>query len=528
MNRLLNIITLVSLLILSGCFELEEIFTLNPDGSGKVHLTAVFQDVNLNLDGAADSDPREKLTATVTALLEQSQGIDAWQDVTYRIEPDGRIFFQATAYFSDINQVDLHNLGAVDVAWSKNKQGQIILRLGETSKNQNEKPEALTEAQIKEQITKAKIQYQQSINFMRPMLEGMKENMTFHLPARVESADESCQTKPDGTVSFAVNGSELLKELDALMQDDTRLAEMIRSGADPMKDAPIAPATVVLAPAERPLFNYQQELAAAQKDFHATQKKLGMIPTITTADAQGSGAVSLSNVRIGGVRLITEADSEAGIRPFNYDQGYALSIIADVTGPITKIREAFVTKAVTDTDADLLPENEWDRKIHFPTLTENKRHLIFDLQLALPDKKAKGIKEISGHLECLIADKTKTANLGFDTFAKDAAGKQYQAQITKLTQEKNWSDKLVHALEFKVKLSRYMIKSVAFQSPDGRAIEADSGSTMYGDNSTTFEYYRNQPFPPNTQIILDVYQDAKKQKIPFQLKNLTLLGQPRN
>lgn len=531
MKRLLTIIFLSSLLILPGCFELDEIFTLNPDGSGKVVVETIFQEINLS--DSDDSDPQEKLISAVTSLLEQSKGVEAWKDVTYRIEPDGRIYFKGIAYFNDINELDLHNIGIIDVTLNKNKQGQLTLELGKTKKDQSDDttdPASLTDEQLQKKITKAKMQYQQSINMVRPMLTGMEEKMQVHLPSKVITATGSHETNPDGSISFAVSGTALLEEMDAIMADDKRLADIIKNGGDPMKDAPITPVKIILEPSTQPLFDYQKELAQAQLDYPKIEKKLGIIPTVAPAsenNAAASGAVTLTNARIGGVRLISESNQDEGIRPFNYDKGYTLSIVADLTGSITKVREAVITKAIADTGADLLLENEWDRKIHFTTLTDNKKHIIFDVNLTIPDKNVKGLKEIAGHLDCLIANKTEKVNLGFAKLAKDAAGKKHQAKITKFTKEKDWSDKLVHVLAFKLKLNRDTIKNVIFQTPDGKKVDANSGSTMFGDKSTTFEYNRKTPFPPNAQIIIEVYKDAQKQKIPFNLKNLNLLGQPQ-
>jgi len=75
-------------------------------------------------------------------------------------------------------------------------------------------------------------------------------------------------------------------------------------------------------------------------------------------------------------------------------------------------------------------------------------------------------------------------------------------------------------------LNRDTIKTVIFQTSDGKKIDAKSGSTMFGENSTTFEYNRETPFPLDMRILIEVYQDAQKQKLPFKLENLNLLGQP--
>jgi len=55
---------LALLLLTSGCFDTQEDFTLNPDGSGKVVHECTFQSLNLNGNGD-NEDPGKALTNAV-------------------------------------------------------------------------------------------------------------------------------------------------------------------------------------------------------------------------------------------------------------------------------------------------------------------------------------------------------------------------------------------------------------------------------------------------------------------------------
>lgn len=281
MNRLRTIILLSILLALTGCFELEQIFTLNPDGSGKVEVKTVFHNKMLLVSNSGKSTPQEKLVSTIASLLEESKGIEAWKDVTYRIEKNDRVYFQATAYFNDINQLELHNTGVIDVALNPNAQGRLFLQLGKIKKEQTDKPSdstPLTEQQLHKKMTKAKNKYQLYIIFLRPLFTKATETMIFYLPSKILTATGDYQTEPDGAVSYTITGAEILKEVDAIMRDDDRLADIIISGGDPLKDAPFPPANFTFEFSTQPLFDYQQEVAEAQAAYPEIKKKLGMTP----------------------------------------------------------------------------------------------------------------------------------------------------------------------------------------------------------------------------------------------------------
>src|SRR4029077_13219990 len=99
-------------LLLTGCVQCEQIFTLNPDGSGKVAITLVMPlnpfEQALGGGGAPGGKKlslAEKKRAFVDKFLSTAQGVEAWKDVSAEYTPEGLLKFQGTAYFKDMQQL---------------------------------------------------------------------------------------------------------------------------------------------------------------------------------------------------------------------------------------------------------------------------------------------------------------------------------------------------------------------------------------------------------------------------------------
>src|SRR5438093_11797942 len=90
----------LALVLLNGCIDLEEDYTVNPDGSGKVvrHLTMDAGGIMGGLSalgGPAAKPPtakdKENLKNGIVLSILKSPGIEAWKDVTTETLPDGRL-----------------------------------------------------------------------------------------------------------------------------------------------------------------------------------------------------------------------------------------------------------------------------------------------------------------------------------------------------------------------------------------------------------------------------------------------------
>ena len=102
-------------------------------------------------------------------------------------------------------------------------------------------------------------------------------------------------------------------------------------------------------------------------------------------------------------------------------------------------------KAEADDGTDLLPEKEWDRKIYFPMLSEDKTAVVFDVNLVAPSDTAK------------------------------AAGKDLGATIKSI--KPNQWQKGTTNLELELAVKREAIKSVEVLNAAGQALDAKLGNS---------------------------------------------------
>ena len=191
MKKLLLLLPL--LFLLTSCFQEELVYTLNPDGSGKVNLKAIFpldSYFDLNLTGENSLSPEEKVQLVVKKTLEKSEGIAAWTNVSYKTTDDNKIEFQGTAYFKDLNKVKL-KLGNVDsdtlAPTFTKKKGLVTIKcpLGKNaekedattpSKQKKTQWADMSKKQQKQTLAKTRLKLTQS----KGMIAGVASDITAH------------------------------------------------------------------------------------------------------------------------------------------------------------------------------------------------------------------------------------------------------------------------------------------------------------------------------------------------------------
>ncbi|MEI7534194.1 MAG: hypothetical protein WCK57_07465 [Verrucomicrobiae bacterium] len=545
-------VSLGLLLLTSGCFDTKEDYTLNPDGSGKVVHECTFQAVDLNAD-SGNEDSGKALTNAVREVLKQSKGVEAWRNVTFKTLEDGRLYFRGTAYFKNLSHLDIQNQTMLDLAWTKTADGNALITLrtnksgSETSEgisirpSKKSPPKNMTPEQLDKYIKQQRGKFQQS----KPMFAGffgtMKHAIVLHLPGKVVS-HSNFTNDANGNLTILFSGAKMLEVMEKLVNDDVWCRAHSGTGFDDMQEKPVmdaemnqfifgekAPVQAVVAPGTAPLFNYAAEVAAAKTEFALLAKALAGgasatddAPEVLAAPANGG----LRSVKVVGVRLVTESDDKRNLRPFNYDTGYTISLLVEFPGAVQTVTDKTAIEVATaDDGTSLLPESDWDRKVHFPQLAKDKAAAILEFKLNLPSKNVNGLKELSGHLQYRVSSGTKELDLGLSRLTAGATGTNLDARIESI--KEGWQKHGSQMMALHLNTNPDGLKAMSLVV-DGTKMELRQNGYGGGMNSYNFTYECKTNFPTNGRLVAEVYDQVQTFEAPFKLENITLLGASLN
>jgi hypothetical protein len=362
-------------------------------------------------------------------------------------------------------------------------------------------------------------------------LGSMKQESVFHLPGKA-SQITNFDSQPSGALKITFSGAKLLEVMDKLETNDAWMEK--NSGANLMDEKPAmndemngmlfgtkGPVQAVVSGPSPPLFNYAAEVAAAKLDFAKTEKELGISAASIAPAAQGE---PLKNLRLAGVRLITESDSKQDLRPFQYPVGYTVALCGDFAGSVLAVTDkSRVETAIADDGSSLLPEGQAGHRIDFPRLSKDKTAVVLEIPLRVPGKGVSGLKELSGHLQYTVAGGTKEVDLGIDTLQAGAKGTEYGAQVVSI--KEGWQKNGSQEMELKLNLSADSVKSVTMIAGANKTVLEQNGYFSSG-NSCTLTFSSKQTFPAQARLTAEVYDKLQTFEVPFKLENITLLGRP--
>jgi hypothetical protein len=510
MRRLLPIVAIA--LAAAGCIELEQDYTLNPDGSGKVVVRWVASPM-MELGG--DKSPEARAKSLLKDEVAKSEGVDAWKDVSCQVRKDGKYEFRGTAYFRDFSALKLHNNGLVMLGLACSKDGAGNLVVTTRTEPAASAPKALTDEEAQKKLVEERVQYEQGKRFLEAMMGDLKVTTRLRLPGTLGAASNFMK-EGDSTIRITLEGKVFFKALDELIKDDAWMLRTVRSGglqAAPTPDEAFVakvfgekgPVRAVTSGPLKPAFDYEPEASAARKAWEET---LAAMEPAAGPPAKGEGFTSL---RVAGIR-------------YDYEnrEGVKVSLVGDLSGVALHAKEGRLVSATADTGRSLLPEREFDRPIRFPKLGEDRKSIAFDVTLGLPPAGAKGFKEISGTLSYTVGGKTKDVDLGITELKAGAKGKG--AAVTKV-EDSAWEEGH-QTLDVKIEMSNDLIASIVVEDESGRPLPAKPSGYSATNDQVTRSLSLKGKFPPKGKIILKVYDDLKTFEIPFKLENLDLLGRP--
>lgn len=521
--RRVSLPAFLSALLLStvGCIDMEEEYTLNPDGSGKVVVRWVGAPLDFNNEKTAEARAASILRDEVT----KSEGIDAWKDVSCAARDDGKFEFKGTAYFKDFAQVKLHysGLSSPRLKCSKDARGNLVV--GTEVKKTGDPGKPVSDEEAKKELKEQRVKYQQGKRVIETMLADLKSTTTVNLPGRVGETTNFKKTG-DASVRIALDGKAFLKAIDDLIMNDEWMLRNIKAHGTienpAMNDDALyekifgekGPIRAVTTGELKPLFNYEGEAGPARKAWTEAAAKIG----IAAAGPAAKGG-DFKSLKIAGIRYVFEHDSERN--PGSPGSGVTLTLYGDLPGAVLSVKQGLLNKAVADTGEDLLPD-KFQRTIHFPHLSQDKAGVSFDVNLKLPSAAAKGFKEVSGVLTYFVGGTTKEVDLGFDELKADAQGKG--AEIKKIEDSK-WEEGS-QDLDVRIEMPSDTIKSVVVKDASGAVLKTTEGGSWNSDRETTRILRLKGKFPAKGKIVAIVYDDLKSFEIPFKIENVDLLGRP--
>jgi len=248
-----------------------------------------------------------------------------------------------------------------------------------------------------------------------------------------------------------------------------------------------------------------------------SEKSSASVPSSTPTEA-----IKPLRVKAGGVRLIRYSDKERGIRPFGRQKGYTLSVILELPEPNLIMINGQIQTAITDTGQDVLPER--GGRIFPCRLSKDKKAVVFDVDLLVPEKDVDRFAEISGTLNSLRAAGTRKIDLGIIDFkagAKSGIDGFSIESVKKLSWDKQYTE-----MNLNVSLLRGSVKNVTLYREDGTEIEVHrTGTWSHQGRIRSIGYKTKGSFPPKGRIVFEVLDNVTQCRIPFQFTNISLLGQ---
>lgn len=521
------LVATILIVTMSACYQTNQHYTLNPDGSGKVEIEATISPMMStgNPDVEAKNNARD--------ILEKSTGIDTWRGVEFKATEDGKSWFRGTAYFKSVSDLKLHNLEDVKIRFSKNDAGNLELEVENKKSSPTESKPKTPVPTSKEEIEKAvklqKAQYQQARLMMSAFLSGMRSELSFSLPGKVSK--KSNFTDTDGKLGIVFEGEKILEAIDEFTENDDWWREQVKSGST-LEEGPgpfgpdlneklfgsAGPIKATLKKKTTPQFDYGKELAEAQAGYDAMIESLGLQAAKPLPSAKGGDFTSLSVVRVSMSNL-----DDPDYNLFGTDKSYKLSLLGQLPGTVLEIEGGVLETAIADNGEDLLPESDWDREIRFPSLSQNKSAVLFDVTLNSPSTGVKGLKEVSGRIYYLVAGETKEVDAGLTQFKPGESGTAYDVKIESI-EESSWQ-KGNFEMSLNIALPMNNVKNVTFFDHAGNKLDAHN-SSAYGtsDGGSSFSYSLEGSFPQSGSIRLEVYEDMTKYEVPFLIANISLLG----
>ena len=198
-------------LSLTGCLQIDEVFTIYPDGSGKIHMQFAFRKTMLKFleeagkaQGLAPAGGLQAELMNPPKFFENARGITAVRSGT-AVDDGEWVRNTVTAYFDDLNAVRLG--GGAAAAGGGGFQAVFTPGSLTVSNRLYEFREGFERGAAQRGTTPE--QMKASFEFIKPMLEGMRVRFSVNVPGGITGMS-GFMTKEGSTASSEVNAEVLI------------------------------------------------------------------------------------------------------------------------------------------------------------------------------------------------------------------------------------------------------------------------------------------------------------------------------
>lgn len=459
-------------------------------------------------------------------ILRKSEGIEAWRDISFREEKDGTCYFRGTAYFADLSRLRLPGLTFLTFCVQRNLANDLVVTEGARNVHDNPLFPAARVARSAERPTRESVQRDRTkFRAGKPILMAtigtMKQDITLRVPGRVANS-WNFETNAPGVLGIRFAGERMVKALEEVVSDDDLMLNVLTNTSaqsDPAGQQVLneklygqrAPIKAVIKTDAKPMFDYRAEVAAALKEFPATARDLGLEGGSVLSPAQSGMPVSVK---------VTGIEWDFG-RP--QDSHYILKLVLQLSGPVHEALRVKVESAETVEGLDLLREGGWEDLLSFPKLAADNRTVTCHVKLQSPPLESKGIRKVSGVLECASMESVASVEMISGELKPGARGSQPGVMIQEIERPASQAERII----LKLDKEPDGLRSLRIEGTGGQCVNLERQGEMAINGQRLYTLVASAPVPQRGRLMAELNKNVPTLKFPFAVTNLTLLGQQR-
>lgn len=384
-------------MLLTSCMSMQSksVVLLNPDMTGKCtyniemgkDMAGILTDPKSTMFsdfGGNAQQPDKKQGDVALALaskLLSAGNVEAWKDVQFGYLAKDTVFFRGTAYFKNINQLNVSMFDSA-ITMYKNADGDMVLEVKrkKTEKDTamqwvNHSYDSVTSTYFVNQYKNSGISDMMHY-YMAAMVKGLDISTLYQLPGKIVSCSNFKRTG-ERSVSLSLTGNDVIRLLDSMSSGNGNMAGLYDKympgmgglgGDQPSDDkdyeaykilyGEAKPIQVVFKSNGKKAFDYDKEVAEA-KTYYAAFRKTSGIEKYDSVQDVAKKTAEEESIREKGTLILTADDSANGNAYVKKMEATQYSGLLSFSGTLSKplsnslLGKVRIVSAVTNNGTDI-------------------------------------------------------------------------------------------------------------------------------------------------------------------------------